>query len=649
MSLLPVPFLTAVVLAGLSGVPGLFLPPASALGQRLATILSLAASALGLWAAGNAFFHPLPAPLGGEWFFWDALSCFFLAGVFLLSALGSLYGHAYWKAEEHPDNGRKVRLFYGLITAGMALVTVSRHAFVFLAAWELMALSAFFLITGEDEKAEVREAGWTYLVATHAGTLALFGFFAAYGVLQGSFLLHPIAPGSAGESLLFLLALAGFGLKAGVFPLHVWLPSAHANAPSHVSALLSGVMLKIGVYGFLRVLSLFPHPPAWWGVTVLAVGAVSAVLGVAFALGQHDLKRLLAYHSIENIGIIFLGIGAALLGRAYAHPEWTALGLAGALLHVWNHGLFKASLFYSAGSVIHATGTRSIDALGGLGKKMPWTSLFFLLGAVAICGLPPLNGFISEFLVYLGLFRGLSHPSAWGPAAAAILALALTGALAVACFTKVFGAVFLGEARGEAAKRAGEAPGVMLLPGAVLTLLCAWIGFFPGTVTRFLTAAAGVWCGESSEAPAQPIGEIPWGLFALGGILLGVLFFLLLFALRRAVVPENEGGRVPTWDCGYLRPTASMQYTASSFAATLVQLFGWILKPHRSGRGPEGYFPQGAECATHVPETVLERVVTPWFRGAGGLLIRVKALQGGQLRAYVAYLLLTLLILVLWR
>src|SRR5581483_4284440 len=324
----------------------------------------------------------------------------------------------------------------------------AENSIVFLLGWEVMALAAFFMVTTEDHDPQVCAAGWLYLAATHCATLALFAVFALLRHLNGSFALKTpegaVAPEMA--TAILLLALVGFGVKAGVMPLHVWLPSAHAMAPSHVSALMSGVLIKMGIYGLMRVTSFFPHPPLWWGSLILILGAISGVLGVAFAIGQHDIKRLLAYHSIENIGIIVMGLGLAVFGRSLQHPEWVVLGLSGALLHVWNHSLFKALLFMSAGSVIHATHTREIDHLGGLARVMPRTALAFMIGAVAICGLPPLNGFVSELFIYLGLLRtALANLDArtWAAAALAVPALALIGALACACFVKVYAAVFL--------------------------------------------------------------------------------------------------------------------------------------------------------------------------------------------------------------
>jgi hydrogenase-4 component B len=401
--------LAAIAIVAASGMVGLVFPRNAAAGQYVAMLFASVGSVIGIggliafWmfsSSSRPIAYPWSVP-GGEFAVTvDGLSAVFLLPVFLVPLLGNIYGLEYWAQVAHPENGRKLRLFFGLVTAGMALLVVARNSLLFLVGWEIMALSAFFLVTTEDHDQEVRKAGWVYLACTHTATLCLFAMFALLRSGVGSYSLTPIpseAITNKFETAVFTLAVLGFGLKAGVMPLHLWLPGAHAMAPSHVSALMSGVLIKMGIYGLVRVTSLFPHPPVAWGAVLLALGVVSAVLGVAYALGQHDLKRLLAYHSVENIGIIVMGIGLALIGRSLNRYDWIVLGMSGALLHVWNHALFKALLFLSGGSVIHATHTREIDHLGGLAKRMPWTAGLFLIGAVAICGLPPLNGFISEF------------------------------------------------------------------------------------------------------------------------------------------------------------------------------------------------------------------------------------------------------------
>ncbi len=338
-----------------------------------------------------------------------------------------------------------------------------------------MSLASFFLVMFDHEKDEVMRAGWTYLAATHLGTAFLLVMFLVLGA-GGSLDFSALTASGLPAALVFAAALIGFGTKAGFVPLHVWLPEAHPAAPSHVSALMSGVMIKTGIYGLLRVMTFLGAPAAWWGWSLVVIGAVSGVAGVLFALAQHDLKRLLAYHSVENIGIIALGLGIGILGTVSANPVVAAMGFCGALLHVVNHGIFKSLLFLGAGSVLHATGTRAIDRLGGLIKSMPVTGAAFLVGAAAICALPPLNGFVSEFLVYSAAFNSVAAGTqVWG-GMVVIGGLALIGGLAAACFTKAFGVVFLGEPRSRDAVGVHEAPLSMCWPMATLAALCLAIG-----------------------------------------------------------------------------------------------------------------------------------------------------------------------------
>ncbi|MDD2542166.1 MAG: proton-conducting transporter membrane subunit, partial [Desulfuromonadaceae bacterium] len=379
----------ATLLAALSGVPLLMTGLLSASrGQLLSIVLMLAASVVGLSGAvltlitgrSEVYQCAWTLPFGPAGFGVDPLSAWFLIPIFLITGCAALYARSYWHADHYPNNVRKMTLFFGFMAAGMSAVVLARDGISFLFAWEIMALASYFLLATEDEKPEVNEAGTLYMITTHAGTLGLFALFPLLNLLTGSWFfpaagsLTAISPLAAA---IFLLALFGFGMKAGIMPLHIWLPSAHANSPSHVSAVMSGVILKVGVYGVIRTLSFFDSAPLWWGCTVLALGVVSGVAGVVFAIGQHDLKRLLAYHSIENIGIIFMGLGVALVGQSVGSPAMMLLGMCGALLHVLNHSLFKALLFLGAGSVIHATGTREIDLMGGASRRLPYTALLF--------------------------------------------------------------------------------------------------------------------------------------------------------------------------------------------------------------------------------------------------------------------------------
>jgi hydrogenase-4 component B len=432
---------------------------------------------------------------------------------------------------------------------------------------------------------------------------------------------------------LFWLVLVGFGVKAGFFPLHVWLPAAHANAPSHVSAILSGVAIKLGIYGIVRFSGWLPLP-AGAGTVVIGLGATSTLFGIAFALVQNDLKRLLAYCSVEHVGVILIGVGAALLAATHGNETWGRLALAGALLHVWNHGAFKSLLFFGAGSVLHTTGTREMSRLGGLWPRMPWTAALFALGAAAVSGLPPLNGFVSEWLVYLGLFEAAAGRSAFAaPAMPATILLAVAGALALASFMKATAIVFLGAPRTRAATEAHECGTWMLAPMIVIAAICAAIGLLPMLVWPALARAVGswhpAWAGVESPPPLQALGALHFTLASVVIVAVALLW-------RRAC--QNGMRRAPTWDCGYAQPTPRMQYTSGSFAGIGGGWFAWLFRPESRLRRPRGPFPVGASRFERVPEAVLERVILP----AGGVVMRIalaaRRLQHGRLQAYILYL-----------
>ncbi|MCI0651106.1 MAG: hydrogenase [Planctomycetes bacterium] len=634
----------------LSGVFGFLSARRSPLGQTAAAAVMVIASAAGMVGALAAVIDgtTTTAAVRGvlpDWPFQvrlDPLSGFFLAPIFLLGIVGPVYGLGYWRQADHVRTGRRLGLCYGLLVAGLALVALSADGATFLFAWEIMALSAFFLVATEDHEREARYAGWVYLIAAHVGTLLLFALFAILRAATGSFELRRLAPEEAGlglQTVIFLLAFAGFGLKAGMMPLHFWLPGAHASAPSHVSAILSAIVLKIGIYGLIRTSMLLPDLSIACGLLVLVSGVASAVFGVAFALGQHDLKRLLAYHSIENIGIILMGLGLAIVGAATRRSEWLVLGLSGCLLHVWNHCLFKALLFLAAGSVVHATHTREIDELGGLAKRMPLTAAMFAIGAAAICGLPPLNGFASEFLVYLGLFHAATDDSAaFSGVALAAPALALVGTLAVACFVKEFGAVFLGAPRAAHAAAAIEAPWSMIAPMALLAALCAAIGLCPLIVFPCLDGVLATWPGFSGPRLAE-LAPYP-SMIALGAALVLAAGVGVLYVHRRSARARRAA--VVTWDCGYLLPRATMQYTSSSFAAQLVGLYRWILRPRIQRAPPAGVFPGRSQFASHVPDVVLDGVLSPiWYRFKSRLAV-LRVLQHGRVQRYIVYILVAL-------
>jgi hydrogenase-4 component B len=625
--------LTSLVIGGLLGYKRprvwLILVEAGALAAALASIDVMICGVT--WEWRSAF------TLGSEHMHLrlDGLSAMFLMLLSVIGGAGAAYSHEYWSDDEQPSAPRG-RAFWNAFLIFTGLVLINSNGLHFIIAWELFAVSSYFLITLDHDNEEVRKAGWLYLAASHAGTLFLFVFFALLASGTGSWELGPmrdrmeLAP-------LFWLALVGFGVKAGYFPLHIWLPSAHSNAPSHVSAIMSGVAIKVGIYGIVRFAGWLPLPTnAGWMVAL--IGMASAVLGVAFALGQHDLKRLLAYHSVENIGIIMMGLGFAMVALEQGNAIWGAIALAGALLHVWNHGLFKSLLFLGAGSILHATGTREMSRLGGLWRKMPWTTALFALGAIAISGLPPLNGFVSEWLVYMGMFdSALSHgPSAWFALPGVIL-LCITGALALACFVKVCGVVFLGMPRTPDAEKAHECGRAMCNPMLFLAILCTAIGLAPVIVWPALSHALcswnPAWAAVGAPAPLAKLGMMHQAL-----LVITIAAVALLFARTR----KNGLVRGPTWDCGYSAPTPRMQYTSASFAGIITGWFGWILRPEREIHRPEGYFPSRASDVQHVPETVLDRVIAP----VAGVIMRlstaVRRLQHGRLQWYILYLVLGL-------
>src|SRR5204862_282938 len=412
----------------------------------------------------------------------DAPSAFFLLPVFGLSILTAIYGGSYMSSRGERPGIAASWFHLNLLTAAMALVVAAHDGLLFLLAWEIMALAPFFLVIFDDRQEDVRHAAWTYLAATHLGTAFLLVLFVLLGGLAGSSDFAAYAAALTTNptlcSVVFVLALIGFGSKAGIVPAHVWLPEAHPVAPSHASALMSGAMIKIGIYGLVRILTLLGTPQPWWGWTLIAIGASSGVLGVLFALAQHDLKRLLAYSSVENVGIVLLGIGLGVLGLATGTPALAVIGFAAGLLHILNHSIFKGLLFLGAGAVQHGAHSLELEKLGGLLKRMPWTGTAFLIGAAAIVGLPPLNGFVSEFLLFYAGFAAVMNPAASIALAGlmAIVAMGLIGGLAAACFAKAFGIVFLGSPRTAEAEKAHEAAPPMRAAMAVLALLCVIIG-----------------------------------------------------------------------------------------------------------------------------------------------------------------------------
>ncbi len=589
-------------------------------------VLGGAASPAMRWASG------LP---GGDWAIGiDALSAVFLVAILVVGAAGAVFGAAYMRSNSSTGVSRQAHATFAVLLAALALVVTAQSVMLFLCAWELMAIASFLLIITDHQHAQVRRAGFVYIVATHTGTLLLFVMFAVWsaGTADWSFAsLAAARPVRVWDgAAVFLLALAGFGVKAGFAPLHFWLPSAHAAAPSHVSALMSGIVIKTGVYGLLRVLMLAGPPPAWWAWTVLLLGAASAVLGVLWALAQHDLKRLLAYHSVENVGIILLGIGVGGLGSAYHQPLLAILGYGAAVLHTVNHALFKALLFMCAGGLYRMAGTFNMEDLGGIARRMPITFAMFLVGSIAIIGVPPLNGFVSEWLIYQGLFRAGYAEGALRIALLAAPALALAGGLALACFAKVSGVVFLGRPRSERRTVAREVGPGFLGPQVVLAAICVAIGLLPALAVRpFLFVGASI-AGQSGGELAAAVLDVSSAAQRVAFFSAGLVLVIGAIAIGRRLLLRRRPVRPgATWSCGYEATTARMQYTASSFAAPLLTVFGPLtgVQEHR-----------GATVFHSTPhDLILDRVIAPIWARVQRSALGLRPIQHGRLHLYLLY------------
>jgi formate hydrogenlyase subunit 3/multisubunit Na+/H+ antiporter MnhD subunit len=518
-------------------------------------------------------------------------------------------------------------------------VFASRAVVPFLVAWEAMALSAYFLIVFEHDRPGVRGAGMVYLVLTHAATLALLGMFLAWGRGAPDLSFAHLTPAAAraigGGTPILLLALFGFGVKAGMFPLHFWLPAAHAAAPSHVSALLSGVMIKTGIYGLFRVLSMLGAPPPWWAWTLLLLGLASALLGALWALAQHDLKRALAYSSVDNIGVILLGLGLGALGHAYHEPGLAVLGFAGALLHALNHALFKSLLFLGAGAVVRSTGTREIDRLGGLVRAMPRTAAAFLVGSMAVVGLPVLNGFIGEWTLVRGFLAAGGSSGPLRLAALGAAAIGLIGALSLACFVRLGTAVFLGAPRDPEVQPNQDAPGGIGAGLVLLGAVCLAIGSLPVlAMTPVLTVVIPL-AGAPDGAALSPFGGFsPWVVTALAFGLF--LLSAVVWAVRRGT---GRGGVVRpsvTWACAYPAPTGRMQYTAESFSAPLRRAFSATALPRGEPAPGKG---SGGE------DLVLRGIAAPAWERIIRLGAELRLLQQGRVTTYLQYIIGTVVLL----
>ena len=594
----------------------------------------------------------------------DSLAAFFLLVIFGLYLAVAVYTWGYCR-KFTAEQVKYLLALGNLFVLAMVMVIIADNALTFLLVWEAMSLVSYFLVVFDHQDGRSRQAGFIYLVMTHIGTVFICLAFLLLYRYNGSldFAAFRAGAGQVGQGaagVIFILALIGFGTKAGIIPLHVWLPRAHPVAPSNISALMSGVMIKTGIYGLLRVTFDFLGPgPIWWGYVVLALGAVTALLGVMYALMEHDLKRLLAQHSVENIGIIMMGVGAALIFRSLDLKLLTALALTAGLYHVLNHAIFKGLLFLGAGAVDYATHTRDIEKLGGLIKRMPWTAVFFLIGSISISALPPFNGFISEWLTFQSLLQlGLSFPGSVIQVVPLVIAalLGLTGALAAACFVKAFGITFLALPRSTRASAAKEVPRSMLVGMGLLAIACLVLGVLPGAVVRLIdpinAGLVGVKLanGLSSSmvvlgAPAGPVpGLAPYVLAAGALILVPAALVLTLMMGGRTKKTVGE-----TWNCGVpLEP--QMEYTATSFAKPIRIIFQSLFQPDRQVNKEFSHFPYFTKRITYHSQ--IKPVFEDYFYyPARKMLIwasvRIRYLQTGSVHSYLAYIFITLLILIL--
>jgi formate hydrogenlyase subunit 3/multisubunit Na+/H+ antiporter MnhD subunit len=627
--------------------------------SMLISAISLAAALahlLGAAAPENVTL-PVGLPWLGAHLRLDALSAFFLVVVDLGAMSASLFALGYGEHETAPQ---RVLPFYPTFLAAMTLVVCADDAYTFLFSWEFMSLTSWALVISHPRLPENVRAGYVYLVMASFGTLTLL---LAFGLLAGPDGLYTFAqmraahPSAALGALALMLALVGAGSKAGIVPLHVWLPLAHPAAPSHVSALMSGVMTKVAVYGFVRIaFDLVGAPVWWWSMVVLALGGITAVMGVLYALMQHDLKRLLAYHTVENIGIIFIGLGLALAFEAYGMVFAAALALTAALLHVFNHSLFKSLLFFGAGAVLTATGERDMEHLGGLIHRMPQTAFVFLIGCAAISALPPLNGFVSEWLTFQAILLSPELPS-WGlkflvPAVGALLAL--SAALAAACFVKAYGVTFLGRPRTRAAEGASETDAFSLAAMFFLAALCLVAGILPGLFIDALAPVSSALIGERMpvQIGAQWLAIVP--IAASRSSYDGLLVFLFMvisgtlaaFAIHR--LASDRLRRAPAWDCGYPDASPVTQYTAMSFAEPIRRVFGTVVfhaREHVDMPPPGDTRP--ARLTVELHDLIWEALYAPLVVGIGVAADRFNRLQFLTIRQFLTLVFCTLVILLL--
>jgi len=642
----------AVILAG--GAAGLLF-------YRQFTLMKMVAIATTSAGCGIGLYYVLPKLLQGttasasyDWlhtltlsFQLDSVSLFFLIPIFLIPPLTLIYSFHYLENREKSLRAGVNYFFFSILIASMALVVMAANMITFLLAWELMSLSSFFLVMYDYESRINRKAGYLYFIFAQGGAMFLFAAFALIYSHSSSFAFSAFtAVPEEAKLLIFVLAFLGFGSKAGIFPIHIWLPRAHPAAPSHVSAIMSGVMIKMGIYGIFRMYLLLEPATPVIGQIVLVTGMVTGILGVVYALAKQDIKQLLAYSSVENIGIILIGMGIGMVGVSEQNQAMAFFGFAGAFMHVFNHSIFKSLLFMGAGSVLHKAKTKNIEELGGLMKRMPVTGRSFLAGSVAISGLPPFSGFIGEFLIYYGAFQGLTgNQLPFILTILAIISLAVIGGMATACFTKVVGLAFLGEPRTAQADKASESGIAMGATMAVMALSCLIIGVYPEPFIRLAFSGMqdiSLVNGFNTDSFMLIVTQLSRTAALFIGIFVAVSIF------RKILYAKKEIGSGGTWGCGFTQPTVRMQYTGTSYAYEMVEFFNPFVPIKDAYSGIKKIFPGKTTWeseVTDIAETGFQRyLTTPMLK----FINKLRWIQHGHIQLYIGYIIVAIIVLLLF-